>query len=480
MSGMPDGCRPNVVLLMADQQKATSLPLYGNPDVRAPAIDALAARGVVARTCFVSAPFCLPSRWSLMTGRFPHATGVHRNGDSRPLDEMPLAELLQRAGYRTGAMGHYHGGRAGGDQGFDTAYELTKDRQGAAWRRHTQLVQAAGRRVAHMTATVPGGADDYVDSVITGDAIRFLDTVGGDEPFFLHVAWIAPHPPYFVCAPYDTMYDPGALRYAQQESPGERTRKPDMYWQAARDMGTIDAPESELRAALAHYYGMVSLLDDQVARLLAYLQRRGLLDNTIVVYTADHGDYAGEHGMWGKGCTLYDCLVRVPLIIAGPEHLVPRGRVLDGMIQNVDVMPTLLDLLGLPTPSNVHGLSLRPLWQDGAYPAAAAHCRAGRTGFDVAFAEVGAFPAEMVGAENRARGDNMPDGPPATGRQVELSVMARTPRWKLIYTPGRELQELYDVAADPGELRNRYGEPGTDATVARLRGRLQDWMLAHT
>ncbi len=451
MTSTPERRRPNVVLLMADQQKATSLPLYGNPDVRTPAIDALAAGGVVARNCFVSVPFCLPSRWSLMTGRYAHATGVHRNGDSRPLDEMPLAELLQRAGYRTGVVGHYHGGRAGGDQGFDTAYELTKDRQGGAWRRHSQLVKEAERRVAHMSATVPGTADDYVDGVMTGDAIRFLDTVGDGDPFFLHVAWIAPHPPYFVCAPYDAMYDPSALRYPEQESPEERTRKPEVYWQAAHDMGTLDAPESELRQALAHYYGM-----------------------------ADHGDYAGEHGMWGKSCTLYDCLVRVPLIIAGPEHLVPRGRVLDGMIQNVDVMPTLLDLLGLPIPSNVHGHSLRPLWQDNGHPAAAAHSRAGRTGFDIAFSEVGAFPAEMVGAENRARGDNMPDGPPATGRQVELSAMARTARWKLVYTPGREILELYDVEADPGELRNRYGDADTDATVDELRGRLLDWMLAHT
>jgi arylsulfatase A-like enzyme len=250
---------------------------------------------------------------------------------------------------------------------------------------------------------------------------------------------MAPHSPYFVCAPYDTMYDPRALAYPPQESPEERARKPDVYWQAAGDMGTLDAPEVELRNALAHYYGMVSLLDDQAARLLDYLRRRGLPDDIIVVYTSDHGDYAGEYGMWGKSCTLYDCLVRVPLIIAGPEGLVPRGRTLDGMIQNIDILPTLLDLLALPVPTNVHGLSLRLLWQDGASRAAA-----------------------------------------VSGRQVELSVMARTPRWKLIYTPGPAVQELYEVESDPGELRNRYGDLGTGAVVGQLRGRLLDWMLAHT
>ena len=329
-----------------------------------------------------------------------------------------------------------------------------------------------------MTATVPGPAEEDVDGVMTRDALTFLDTVGNDEPFFLHVAWIAPHPPYQAPEPYDALYDPSALRYPAQETAEQRARKPAAYDETARDMGTLDAPEEELRRALATYYGMCTLLDDQVGRLMEYLSGRGSLENTIVVYTADHGDYAGEHGMWGKSCTLYDCLVRVPLVIAGPPDLVPQGRELDGMVQTIDIAPTLLELVGLPVPQNAHGLSLRRLWDDEAQERRE-HQRAGRTDFDVAFAEVGAFPPDRVGAANRALGDNVPNGPPATGRQVELSVMARTAEWKLVYTPGREIQELYDVRADPGELDNRYGEPGLEEVTRGLRDRLQDWMLAH-
>jgi arylsulfatase A-like enzyme len=276
------------------------------------------------------------------------------------------------------------------------------------------------------------------------------------------------------------MYDPAALSYPAQEPPD--ARKPAVYAETARDMGTMDAPEEELRRALAHYYGMVSVLDHQVARLLDYLRARDLLDNTIVVYTADHGDYAGEHAMWGKSATLYDCLTHIPLIFRGPPDLVPPGRTLGGLVQSVDVMPTLLDLLELPIPQNVHGLSLRRFWSDEARPSVQAvpdYRRAGRNDLDVAFAEVGAFPPDMVGAANRARGDNVPAGPPASGRQVELSAMARTAQWKLIYTPGRELQELYDVQADPGELRNRYGEPALAPIVDVLKARLHDWMLTH-
>src|SRR6266498_1167606 len=173
--------RPNVVLLMADQQKATSLPMYGNLDVRTPHLQALAARGVLARTCFTAHPFCLPSRAALMTGRYAHATGVRGNGSSWSPDEVPLAEILCGEGYRTGVVGHYHGGRSGGDRGFEYAMEMTRGEQGAAWRRHAELVKVAPRRTAHMTATVPGTAEEDVDGVMTRDALDFLETVGDEE-----------------------------------------------------------------------------------------------------------------------------------------------------------------------------------------------------------------------------------------------------------------------------------------------------------
>jgi len=460
---------------MADQQKATSLPLYGNPDCRTPALDALAARGAWARHCFVPQPFCFPSRCSLLTGRYAHAHGVRGNGRTLNADELPLAERLKRAGYATGSSGHFHGGRNGGGRGFDVAHDLTQGRQGEAYRRHHRLAGAAPQRTAHMSAVVPGPLEAYVDAVITDDALGFLDSLedGPDAaPFFLQVAWIAPHPPYFLPQPYASRYDPQALTYPEADPPD--AAKPASHRRTAQDMGSLDAPPPDLRRALAAYYGMNSLLDDQVARLLAALEARGRLQDTIVVYTADHGDYAGEHGMWGKSCTLYDALVRVPMILAGPG--VPAAGALEGMVQTVDVLPTLLPLLGLPVTDEIHGLPLQPLW--AAPPAPPAPPAPGRRAFDVAFAEVGAFPAAMV--DDPQRGNNIPFGPPASGRQVELSVMARTADWKLVHTPGRETQELYDLRADPGERRNRFGDPALAPVAAGLLRRAQDWMLAHT
>jgi arylsulfatase A-like enzyme len=269
--------------------------------------------------------------------------------------------------------------------------------------------------------------------------------------------------------PYDTRYDPARLTYPTQDPPD--ARKPAAQRQTAIDMGTWGAPGAELRRALAHYYGMVNLLDDQVARVLDHLERHGRLRDTIVIYTSDHGDYAGEHGMWGKSATLYDCLVRVPLIIAGPDGLLPTGRAFDGMTQSIDVLPTLLTLLGVPVPENVHGLPLQPLW-DGSPPARGDD--PGRSDFDIAFAQAGAFsPA-------RARTSNVPAGPPASGRHRQLAAMARTAEWKLVYTPGRETQELYDLSADPWELQNRYGDLALAAVAGHLQQRIFDWLLWHT
>lgn len=139
-----------------------------------------------------------------------------------PAAEIPLAEILHQEGYRTGAFGHFGGGhfgggRFGGGRGFDVEIELGAGRQREARRRRTELIQGAPRPAAHMTATLPGAAHDDIDALVTDDALRFLDEVPSSEPFFLHVAWIAPHLPYFVTPPYDTRYDPGRLTYPTQD-----------------------------------------------------------------------------------------------------------------------------------------------------------------------------------------------------------------------------------------------------------------------
>jgi arylsulfatase A-like enzyme len=467
--------RPNIVVLMADQQKATSLPAYGNPDTASPHLDALAARGVLCERFYVNHPFCVPSRAALLTGRYPQATGVHHNAHRLPAREALLQDLLREAGYRTAAIGHLHGPDNLG-RGCDSVYDLGQGALAERGRAGHALVQQAPRRVAHLVATSPFAPDDDRDGLMTGAALEFLDAAARDpgRPFYLHVAWISPHPPYVVPAPYAGRYDPAALHLPPPEPPDGN--KPPVYRRTARDMGTLDAPEAELRAALAHYYGLCAYLDDQLGRLLRSLEAHGLDRNTLVVYTSDHGDYAGEHHMFGKSCTLYDCLVRVPFVLAGPPDLVPQGRRLHGLAESVDLVPTLLDLAGIAVPPalSLHGDSLRRLW-DAPGAGGGPGGRRDVPGFDVAFSEVGAHAPETV--RDRQRGDNVPHGPPASGRQTELSAMVVTAEWKYVHTPGRELQELYHLPSDPGELHNRYGHDVHAPLVAALRERLLDWRL---
>ena len=453
--------QPNIVLLLADQQKATSLGLYGNADVKTPALEALARRGVVFENYFTPHPFCLPARCILMTGRYAHAIGVHGNGFTLPHYEVTLAERLREVGYQTGAIGHFHGGKSGGGRGFDFQHDIGKGVLSQRSRLRRDLVEMAPERVQHMFAEVPVPPDEDLNGAMTTIGLNFVDSCHSDRPFFLHIAYMDPHPPFFVPEPYFSQFDPAEIAMPPVEGPN--AGKPSAHEQTARDGGTWDASEGELRKALAVYYGMVRHLDDQVARLVDFLDARGMLDNTIIIYSSDHGDYAGEHRMFGKSCTLYDCLVRIPAIIAGPDHLVPQGERMAQLTDSTNVAPTVLDWAGVPAPDSMHGSSYLPVWEGKAQLR------------NVAFAEVGAFPTAMV--EDPARGNNLPFGPPASGRQTEISTMVRTPDWKLVYTPGREHNELYNLRDDPWELKNCYHDADKAGVVAGLKQQLMDWHL---
>lgn len=454
---------PNIVLLLADQQKATSLGLYENADVETPTLEALARKGVVFENYFTPHPFCLPARCILMTGRYAHAIGVHGNGFTLPHYETTLAERLREVGYQTGAVGHFHGGRGGGGRGFDFQHDIRKGVLAERSKLRRELVAMAPKRTQHMVAEVPVSPDEDLNGAMTTIGLNFVESCTSDRPFFLHIAYMDPHPPFFVPEPYYSLYDPGDIAMPPLEGPD--ADKPEAHAQTARDGGTWDANEDELRKALAVYYGMVRHIDDQVARLVAFLEARGLLENTVVIYSSDHGDYAGEHRMFGKSCTLYDCLVRIPAIVSGPDHLVPQGERMAQITDSTHIAPTVLDWVGIEIPETMHGRSFVPVWEGKA------ELR------DIAFAEVGAFPAAMV--DDPARGNNLPFGPPASGRQTDISSMVRTSEWKLVYTPGREHNELYSLSEDPWELKNCYHDPAKAGVITALKDQLMDWHLGH-
>lgn len=336
--------RPNVLLVLADQWRGQALPSAGNKDLRAPNLARLAAEGLCFNSTYAADPVCSPSRASLFTGRFAHATGVTHNNLRLPVKMPTLASELLRAGYRTGYIGKWHLDGAG-KPGFVPP--------GA--RRHGFEYWAAFNRGHRYYDSIyflddpepirPGGFEpDYQTEL----AARFIRK-NRARPFFLVVSWGPPHPPRKPPARWAKLY--------------EKARFSLRYNVPAADTGKAER-------GYAAYYGLCSALDWNLGRLLGALEESNLGQETIVVFTSDHGDMLGSHGLEGKGVPFEEA-VRIPLLLRYPRAI-PGGGRLSLPASNVDLMPTLLSLAGVEIPAGVQGVNLatRILGRGGPRPEA--------------------------------------------------------------------------------------------------------------
>jgi len=471
--------RPNILLITTDQQRYDGVGANGNSLIRTPRLDGLAAQGVRFERCYIQNPVCMPSRASLLTGRYCQNHGVRKNGT--PLDpaQPNLAQALLAAGYHTASIGKIHllphWGRdyeqphPSLEYGFRTM--INSDEPGCyhdeylRWveREHPEYLEAVraplpvppGSAIPPSYVNVPGGrglfdgrrleapAEVSHTGWVATESIRFLEAHAerarsGEEPFFLHAGIYAPHPPLFAPAPYDTMYDPAALPLPRRR-PGELDDKPAHFRAAARR--NLEIADGEWRRAKAFYYGMVSLADAQIGRILDALDRLGLAEQTLVVFTSDHGEALGDHYVTGKGPTNYDCIVRVPLLMRWPEGGLPAGRVVRGLVEHVDVCATLLAAAGVPAYPGMKGMSLLPL--------ARGETERGRPDVLIEFRDV------------------------LSGFSVKT---IRSERYK--YTRSRrggETEEaLFDLEHDPDEFQNVASDPGYAAALQEQRSRLLD------
>jgi arylsulfatase len=399
--GAPAPRPRNIVLLTCDTLRADRVGAYGSTTTRTPAIDALAARGALFERAYATFPKTNPALSSVLTGRYPSAHGVRRNGAHLPESELTLAEILQAAGYETAAFvsNHVmpaHHGLAQGFRLYDDHLPDPVPTRPARERTARTLVNAAlewaGRR--------PPG------------------------PAFLWVHFIDPHGPY--TAPG---YEAFAAAAAASGRDGGRTLPV-----SPTDAGVNVIPAYQALPGVTGVDVYVSLydrevehMDAQLGRLLDGLAAEGLLDGALVVFTADHGESLGDHGLYFQhGSSLHDPQLRVPLIVAGPG-VAPRR--IEAPASGVDLMPTILDLAGLPPIRGVQGESLAPLLGGG------------RRG----------------GAED-------PGSPPDPGPpRVLLAELGRTymalqGTRKLVWDAESKAARLYDLAADPGETRDAGGE----------------------
>ena len=479
--------RPNVLFLMCDQLAANVLGCYGGP-VPTPNIDRIAAEGVRFDQATCPTPFCSPTRASIITGMYPHAHGITANCKHIPdprrwqqgitPDDVTTEKLLNEAGYATHFYGKWH---LLGEQlsyypdmftpGFEytremaASFERVRASDKSGWMQwytwalpvvvappFQEAVDQLGDRwsdkgyadfITKMGRLKIPLAENF-DARVADLAVERINALKG-QPFMITCSFNAPHDPNVVPSPYYEAFSPLDI-----ELPGNRNVRQQRFESQWSRQIIADLGEPGLREFLRVYYGMVKMVDDQVGRILEALDATGRIDDTVIVFTADHGDMAGGHGMvWKSTDAFYDEVARVPLLIRYPRQFKPRAS--DVAVDLTDLMPTLLEVTGQPIPQQAQGQSLVPYLTGPGDPS-------GGRGFS--------FCERVAGNRNGSR-----EVKPGT----RGSFMIRGQGWKYVRYSGNE-EYLYHLAEDPGETVNLAGDVRYRSRRDELAAEMDDWL----
>ena len=447
---------PNVLFVTVDQMRGDCIGTVGHPNVRTPNLDRMAREGMLFRNGFASGPVCVPTRKSCFSGLHPHEHGslTNRDGERLPWKGSMLEHFADR-GYKTAWVGKNH---TFTDETLE-ALDYTDLRSREAFRAYNGYVPP------HWHSSTYWPEEDCYPHINTESAIRFLDSTGTD-PFFLHVSYFDPHPPYMAPSRYVAHYDSNDMVLPDRVSPAALGTRLDRF---ARAMGYDKLDREDLTETMRYYYAQVEWgVDRPLGRLLGALEQRGLDENTIVVLTADHGDFMGDFGMVRKGMFLYDALLHVPLLWWAPGRISPGTRT-DAPAISADLFPTLAELTG------------------GAKPPAA-------TGTSLAGTLLRQEPGREEIYTSAAYGDLVPDALPpnlapsdknaqprhtkvlnSSMRPMHRTKMVRTQEWKFILNE-TEPPELYRLAdARPRERQNLADSAAHASTRRDLETKLGAW-----
>jgi arylsulfatase A-like enzyme len=445
-----DGVRQNVLLIVSDDLN-NFLGCYGDRRAKTPNIDRLAARGVRFDRAYCAFPLCGPSRSSMLTGLYPNSTGIFQNGQifRRTIPEQhSLPQAFRLSGYfaaRVGKLYHYNVPTSIGTAGHDdpASWELALNPVGVDRLEEQPKIftLTPGHFGAALSWYASPKSDEYhTDAMLADDAQWVLERCAKrkERPFFLAVGFFRPHTPYVAPENYFKQYPESEMPVVQGIKRDQADIPPAalLSYQREQDQLTDDLRRKCVQA----YYASISFMDAQVGRVIGALDRLGLADNTIIVFTSDHGYHMGEHGLWQK-LSLFEESARVPLLIIAPG-IAAGGGVAAAPVGHVDLFPTLAELCDVKAPANLQGQSLVPMLKDPSI-----------TGRGWAMSQV------------VRRG----------GSQRFFGYSLRTPRWRYTeWDEGRRGRELYDHDTDTKELTNLAGDPGHATTVADLSRQLRD------
>jgi arylsulfatase A-like enzyme len=449
--------RPNVLLILTDQQRGDCLGIEGHPVLETPHMDFIGSSGARFRRAYSESPICVPARRTIMSGQAPATHGVLTNHNAPFEPAHTLAGELRSSGYQTEMVGKLHLSPARKRFGFDhmTLADSPRgnDNDYVDWlAQHGGVAPRERWGMAH-GATPNGfiGRPFHLDETLThafwcaSEAIAFLAKRDRSAPFFLNVSFFDPHPPQvppaFCFERYDSMTLPGPVvgDWAPDVPGPRRGNDPE----AVKTTGLVHLDDREMHRWRAAYFGSINFVDYQVGRLLQYMRETGLLDHTFVLFTSDHGEMLGDHHMIGK-TRAFEGSARVPFLCRPPQSWgLPPDQVIDAPVGLQDVMPTLLDAAGAPVPESCTGRSVLPLMR-------------------------GEVEASRPGAWRDALHGEHPRRYPQHGGMHYLVDGHIKYVW--YSETGEEL--LFDLEQDPYELRNLAGHSAGASHVDESRHRL--------